>query len=122
MTHLQAEGKSNLVQKGLYNQAGGQYKVQVINGLPSCVIFGRLGRLLVTSKVSVGDGHWHNVSCSRVRARVTLRVDGKIAGRLHGGTGVISNAAPVRVGGLALIKANSQYHGNLDNVSLRISR
>ena len=121
VTHLQAAGESNLVQKGLYNQAGGQYKLQTSNGVPSCVIAGSRGRIVVQSKTSIADGNWHSVGCSRIRARVTLRVDGTIVGRLRGQTGVVSNAAPVRVGGLGLIKSNDQYHGNLDGVYIRIN-
>jgi hypothetical protein len=118
----QAQGVSNLLQKGVYNQSGGQYKLQLVNGHPSCVIFGSRGRLVVRSKTSVADGTWHTLNCSRIRARVTLRVDGTIVGRLLGPTGVISNAATVRVGGLALFKANNQYHGVLDDVYIRINR
>jgi hypothetical protein len=121
-TALQGQGSANLIQKGLYNEVGGQYKLQTEDGVPSCVILGSRGRLLVQSKSSIADGTWHTVSCTRIGTRVTLRVDGQTVRQLRGQTGLISNAAPVRVGGLALIRANDQYHGNMDSVYVRIKR
>ncbi len=122
LTRFQALGDSNLVQKGFYNTPGGQYKLQLADGVPSCVVFGGRGRLIVESTKSVADGSWHALSCRRTRGAVALRVDRRLVGRLTGRTGLVANDQPLRVGGKNLQAGNDQYHGDLDNVFLRIKQ
>lgn len=116
----QATTGSNVVQKGYYNQAGGQYKLQLAaGGVPVCVVFGDAGRIKVTAQRRVADGRWHRVSCARTSTGVTVWVDGKRSGTVNGLTGGIANDAPVKVGGKKVSAGNKQFRGRLDNVYLR---
>jgi hypothetical protein len=118
-----ARGHSNVVQKGYYKQVGGQYKLQVMSGVPGCVVSGALGRVIATAQPgsSVANGRWHRLVCTRTATGVVLRVDGKVRARAAGATGRLRNQAPVRVGGKNLTAAfNAQYHGRLDDVLLRV--
>jgi hypothetical protein len=117
----QARAGSNVVQKGYFNQAGGQYKLQLTaGGVPSCVLYGGKGRIEVKGRASIADRTWHRVSCLRTPTRVQLRVDGKAVAGTRGTVGFIGNAAPLRVGGKKVTPGNKQYHGALDDVFLRL--
>jgi Laminin G domain len=115
----QATTGSNIVQKGYYNQAGGQWKLQLASGVPVCVIFGDAGRIKVVATRGVANGHWHRVSCARTSTGATVRVDGKRAGTVNGLTGGIANDSPVKIGGKKLAAGNKQFRGRVDNVYLR---
>ena len=121
VTKAQTQHNSNIVQKGFFHQKGGQWKLQLNGHLPNCVLFGRTGRLKVTSSIGVSDGKWHNVSCSRSHGTLVLRVDGTVRGRAKGRVGSISNVASVRVGGKGLRPGNDQFHGVLDGVYLNVT-
>jgi hypothetical protein len=123
VTGHQARHGSNIVQKGYFKQAGGQYKLQLLaGGRPSCVIRGMLGRIILSAPRSIANDRWHRVSCVRYAARVVLRVDGRIRATAAGQTGWLSNDAPVKIGGKKINPANKQFHGRLDNAYLRILR
>ena len=122
LTRFQALGGSNLVQKGYFHQPGGQYKLQVDDGIPSCVVSGGRSRLIVETTVNIADGAWHSVTCRRTVDAVIVRVDRRVVGKQSGTPGLIANDAPVRVGGRNLHPHNDQYHGDLDNVFLRIKQ
>jgi concanavalin A-like lectin/glucanase superfamily protein len=116
-----AASRSNIVQKGYYNQAGGQWKLQLASGgVPVCVIYGDAGRIKAVARHGVGDGRWHRVSCARTSTGVTVWIDGKHAGRVDGLTGRIANDSPVRVGGKKVTAGNKQFRGRLDNVYMRL--
>jgi hypothetical protein len=120
VTRHQARLGSNVVQKGYFNQVGGQYKLQLYpGGVPSCVVFGGRGRIIVNGTRSVANRRWHRLSCTRTPSRVVLRVDGKVSTVVRGATGFIGNAAPVRVGGKNVKPGNDQFHGAVDSVFLR---
>jgi hypothetical protein len=116
----QATTGSNIVQKGYYNQAGGQWKLQLASGVPVCVIFGDAGRIKAVARRDVADGHWHRVSCARTSTGVTVWVDGKRAGTVNGLTGGIANDSPIKIGGKKLAAGNKQFRGRVDNVYLRL--
>jgi hypothetical protein len=111
---------SNVIQKGYFRQAGGQFKLQLDpGGIPVCVFNGSLGRLIVASSVGIANGRWQQVSCLRGTHGVQIRVNGKLRGSVAGKAGVISNAAPIRVGAKKIAAPNKQFRGVLDNVYLR---
>ncbi len=121
MTPRQGAHHMNIVQKGYYNQQGGQYKLQVDLGRPSCVISGSGGRVIATSNRNLANSRWHNLNCERRGPEVILRVDGVVRGRMSGTIGLVSNASALRVGAKKVHKGgNDQYHGRLDNVFVRI--
>jgi hypothetical protein len=112
---------SNVVQKGRFGGDGGQWKLQVdtLDGKPSCVV--RDGRTVVTvrSPESVSDGQWHDVTCSKEAAALTIAVDGRPT-RESATLGAVENDSPVRVGSPGLGDADDQFHGAVDDVFLRI--
>jgi hypothetical protein len=112
---------ANLVQKGYYNQGGGQWKLQLAGGgVPVCVVNGGAGRLIAVARHGVANGRWHRVSCARTPNRVVVWIDGKRAGSASGLTGRIANNSPVKVGGKTAKPGNKQFHGRMDNVFMRL--
>lgn len=119
---------ANVVQKGLFNEVGGQWKLQIDGGagLPSCLVSGTLAdgttaRTTVVAKVSVADGKWHQVTCRRTGTTVSVRVDGVVRGSLPASPVRVDSAAPVTIGAKS-VKAqdNDQYFGALDDVFMRL--
>lgn len=112
----------NVVQKGLFDEVGGQWKLQVDGyaGKPSCVISGTKSRVILWSNLSVADGAWHIVKCRRIGREVTLFIDGKVRAQGFQAVGTVSNRAPVRVGGRDTAITNDQYFGQLDEVFFRL--
>jgi hypothetical protein len=114
----------NLVQKGLYNERGGQFKLELLGSRPRCVIAGRKGRVTTPRGESIADGRWHSVQCVRRGPVVKVRVDGRTVAEASGPTGWLASSAPVRIGGKAVGSAgqNDQFHGDLDSVFLTFLR
>lgn len=120
VTPHQSKRGSNVVQKGFFNQAGGQYKLELdAGGIPRCVVRGHLGRLIVTAPKAIDDARWHTLSCTRTATFVRLRVDRRIAATVRGSTGFLSNVADVHVGGKKINPRNKQFHGHLNTVFVR---
>ena len=127
-------GGSNVVQKGLYNEPGGQWKLQVDSppgspGRPSCSIRGIIDEELAepvsveASGVDVADGRWHRVVCRRTaKDRLAIIVDGVWQNSKPVPHGMdIGNDAPVTVGAKHLKgDDNDQFHGSLDRVFFRL--
>ncbi len=115
VTQEQRNALSNVMQKGYYRQRGGQWKLQLDRGLPSCVVNGSDGRVLVRSQRSVADGRWHRVVCRRVDNSLVLRVDGTIVASGTGQMGSVTNSAGVRIGARKLGPGRvDQFRGRLD--------
>lgn len=114
----------NLVQKGLYADPSGQWKLQVDGGegKPSCVVSGSRrdgssGRVIVSSGVTVTTGTWHKVSCRRTGRGVAIVVDGRQRGYQDMRPVRLTGNAPVRIGGKWVDReGNDQFHGLLDDV------
>jgi hypothetical protein len=120
-TQAQATFGANLVQKGFYNQAGGQWKLQLgAGGVPSCVVYGARGRVMAVAADGIANGRWHRVSCTRTPDAVTLRVDGEIVASSPGVTGRIASDAPVKIGAKKTSPGNKQFRGRMDSVFLRL--
>jgi Concanavalin A-like lectin/glucanases superfamily len=112
---------SNFIQKGRYNQAGGQYKLNLRpGGIPRCVVRGALGRVVVMGRATIADGAWHRVSCLRTPTGVRLRVDGKRVAAAQGATGLVVNDGALRLGGRKAEAPNRQFHGALDTAFVRL--
>lgn len=111
---------SNVVQKGYYTSVG-QWKLQVdgLGGRPSCVL-GASGRgYKTTAALSVADGAWHHIECSRVGQDLAITVDGSLRGRVRLPVNMsIANGEPVRIGGRSVAQDNDQFFGSVDNVYL----
>lgn len=119
----QATRHMNVFQKGYHNQAGGQWKLQLDRGLPSCVVRGDVDRILVRGADSVTDGRWHRLVCWRTSEHgVRLFVDGKLVADKDAPTGRVANGAPLRIGAKKLGPGSvDQFHGRLDVPYLYVS-
>lgn len=121
LTKAQLTTGSNIVQKGLFDTLGGQWKLQVDNlaGRPSCIVQGMFNgqRVLANVEASVSiTGSWHSITCRKTDTYVAIEVDGVERGRASVQVGTVSNDAPVRIGAKNLKDGNDQFHGTLDNV------
>ncbi len=127
-------GGSNVVQKGLYDDPGGQWKLQVDSplgspGRPSCSVRGSIDEepaepvSVKASGVDVADGGWHRVVCRRTeKDRLAIIVDGVWQDSKPVPPGLdIGNGAPVSVGAKHLNSDdNDQFHGALSRVFFRL--
>lgn len=112
---------SNIVQKGRFGTAGGQWKLQVDGdaGDPSCVVRTGVDLLTVRSSVSIADGEWHHVVCRRDSEGVSIEVDGAVD-TVAGRSGSVSNEFPIRIGSPGVGEEDDQFHGRIDDVFLQI--
>jgi hypothetical protein len=113
----------NIIQKGQSNTRGGNWKVEIVNGRPSCSFRGAAGRGAISARRFVADGAWHRVLCIRKRAEVTISVDGGFPRSEPGPTGNIENGAVLSIGGKRSCDAPNvscqYYDGLIDRVALR---
>jgi hypothetical protein len=114
----------NIMQKGLINQPGGRWKLELIGSHPQCTMSGSAGTLIVRSAIHIDDGTWHRLQCRRQQGVLSLWIDGALNRQKAGPTGRISNSAPIRIGAKALSTrgGNDQYHGRLDSLFYKIDR
>lgn len=111
----QASRNMNVMQKGYYKQSGGQWKIQLDQGRPSCRVSGDAGALLVRSDTSVADGQWHRLACVRSYHSLVLKVDGTEVASATGTTGKVANSSVIRIGAKKLGTGRvDQFHGRLD--------
>ncbi len=92
----------NIIQKGQAGSSGGYFKMQIPNGVLSCMFKGKVGTSLqgktIKSSGKLNDGSWHVLRCARTRASLSLTVDGSTKS-VSGQTGSISNPNPLTIGG-----------------------
>jgi hypothetical protein len=112
----------NIIQKGQATVPGGNFKLQIPNGIVQCSFRGASRFLLVQSSRRLNDGRWHTVRCSRSRSSVALTVDGRTVARGRGWTGRISNSWPLTIGGKSScnqVEVGCDYYaGDLDWVEI----
>ena len=119
---------ANVIQKGLYNQSGGQWKLQVDGspGLPSCILSGTRSdgsfqRTKVRSSVTVADGVWHRVVCRRTSSSISIIIDGVTRGSMSASVVRLSSSAPVTIGAKSVeSRDNDQFHGVVDEIFMRL--
>jgi hypothetical protein len=111
---------SNVVQKGTWS-AGSQWKLQIdgFAGHPSCAVMGVGSRRMhvAVAPVSVADGQWHQVTCTRDGATLRITVDAVERGSVPLPAGLsIASGAPVRIGGNGVATGADTFHGAVDEV------
>jgi hypothetical protein len=121
LTVDQASPGANLVQKGTFASAGGQWKLQIDSGVPSCRIAGVRAGVAVSAIVSWGSsitgGGWKYVECKRRGAVLSISVaGGSPVAAVDDATMTIANTLPVTVGAKGVGANPDQFHGALDNV------
>ncbi|WP_432967477.1 laminin G domain-containing protein [Dactylosporangium sp. CA-233914] len=112
----------NIVQKGQATVGGGNFKLQIPNGIVQCLFRGDRGSVIVSSRSRLNDGAWHTVRCERVESGLSLVVDGRTEARRSGRTGYIANSWPLSIGGKTSCDQENvgcdYYAGDLDYVQL----
>jgi hypothetical protein len=93
------ELNQNIIQKGQANTAGGNWKIETVDGHVVCSFRGSRGRDATSSRGVVTNGNWHRVLCIRRVTEVVLIVDGGIPRHDPGRTGNIDNEAVLSIGG-----------------------
>ncbi len=111
---------ANVLQKG-FSVGDSQFKLQVDGaaGHPSCVIVGTAGPTIYVAiaSLTVADGRWHRVECSRRDALLTVAVDGQLKGRSTIPSSLsIVNPDPLCIGGKGTSPNNDQFVGAIDDV------
>ena len=89
----------NIIQKGQATVNGGNFKLQIPNGIVQCLFRGSDGQVIVSAHRSINDGWWHTVRCDRTESRLTLTVDDSEVAYRSGRTGWIANSWPLSIGG-----------------------
>jgi len=112
----------NVIQKGQATVSGGNFKMQIPNGILQCIFRGSGGTLVAQSTRRLNDGQWHTARCERSGAGVSLEVDGTVMARRPGWTGWISNSWPLTIGGKSScdqIHVGCDYYaGDIDYVEI----
>lgn len=124
---LDAHG-NNVVQQGLFNQD--QWKLQVDGGKASCRFADgdvKTGAhaAFVKSPTRIDDGAWWSVTCRKTASTVTLVLQRLGSAEVETMTvpsdvGSIESTSPVQVGSKATPSNPDQFHGLLDDVTVRI--
>ncbi|MEV6635040.1 laminin G domain-containing protein [Actinoplanes sp. NPDC051470] len=112
----------NIVQKGQATVSGGNFKVQIPNGVVQCYYRGSAGAILLSTPRKLNDGLWHTARCERTQKGVYLFADGALVASRIGWTGRISNSWAVTIGGKLdcdQIEVGCDYYvGDLDWVEI----
>jgi hypothetical protein len=111
---------ANVVQKG-FSVHDAQFKLQVdgYEGRPSCVLVGKSSPSIYValSSVSVANGQWHQIECTRSSSLLTISVDGKSYGQVGIPPSLsIANDDPLSIGGKGTSPNNDQFVGAIDDV------
>jgi hypothetical protein len=108
----------DLMRKGVYATAGGEWKVEYQpSGQASCGFKGSSSYSELIAGPSLKDGNWHTVQCVKTASAIKLVVDGQTFTK-SGGVGTISNAEPIVIGSHA--GSAEFFNGSLDEASIQI--
>lgn len=127
ITSAQVTSGANLVQKGFYSATGGgQWKLQLDNGVPGCRISGmnngNPAGVLLTASASVADQGWKFIQCKRrgTVLSITVGSDAPITSP-YDATMDITNTNKVTIGAKGSgLTNNDQFRGQLDNAVFSI--
>jgi PKD repeat protein len=89
----------NVAQKGQAQTAGGQWKIQAPQGIPSCLFKGSAGQVSTGAQMALDDGSWHTLTCVLTSTGVSIYVDGVLRNKKNGTAGTVDNSFPMTVGG-----------------------
>jgi hypothetical protein len=89
----------NVIQKGQATVDGGNFKLQIPNGIVQCLFRGSSGEVIVSAPRPINNGRWHTARCDRTRSGLALSIDGSPVAHRAGHTGRIENSWPLSIGG-----------------------
>jgi hypothetical protein len=107
----------DLIRKGLYTTAGGEYKMEYQpSGQASCGFKGSSGYSELTAGPAVNNAQWHTVQCVKTSTAIMVVVDGQTFTKTAN-IGSIANTDAVPIGA----RPGSEYfQGALDEASIQI--
>jgi concanavalin A-like lectin/glucanase superfamily protein len=117
-TSVPATPDWDLIRKGLFTSAGGEYKIEYQpSGKATCGFVGSTGTTReLTAGPALNDGRWHTVQCTKTASSIVLVVDGQPF-TMAGAVGSISNSAAMAVGA----RPDSEFfQGLLDEASVSV--
>jgi Concanavalin A-like lectin/glucanases superfamily len=107
----------DVIRKGLYTTAGGEYKMEFQqSGQASCGFKGSAGYAELVAGPSINNGQWHTISCVKTSTAIQVVVDGQIFSKAAN-VGAIANTADVVIGARP---GSDWYQGQLDDASVQI--
>lgn len=114
---------SNVVQKGQAGTAGGYWKVEIHNGLATCLFRGGNDQQrAVLSTTQVNNGAWHTVRCDRTANSVAIIIDGVRQKSLTGPSGSVANTWELAIGGKSRCNGTTvecdAFAGDIDYVRI----
>lgn len=112
----------NLAQLGYYRQKG-QWKIEFLpnRGRVLFRVKGAARAAAVSSRVSIDDGKYHQVTCFRKRGKLGVIIDGEKRVR-QVKTGAIRNPRKVSIGNKSIKSSADQFFGNFDYFSMALGR
>ena len=107
----------DLIRKGLYTTAGGEYKMEFQqSGQASCGFEGSAGYSEIIAGPALNDGRWHTIQCVKTATMIKLVADGQTFSQAAN-VGSISNTSPVVIGA----RPGSDWtRAELDEASIQI--
>ena len=114
-TQVPATPDWDLLRKGLFTSAGGEYKVEYQpTGQASCGYMGSQGSSEIIAGPALNDGAWHTVQCVKTPTAIALVVDGQAFSQAAR-VGSIANSADLVIGA----RPGSEFFiGSLDEASV----
>jgi hypothetical protein len=116
-TSVPATPDWDLIRKGLYTTAGGEFKMEYQpSGQASCGFKGSANYGELMAGPALNDGQWHAVQCVKTASAIKVVVDGQTFSK-NVTIGSIANTSAVPIGA----RPGSEYFkGSLDEASLQI--
>jgi concanavalin A-like lectin/glucanase superfamily protein len=116
-TSVPATPDWDLIRKGLYTTAGGEFKMEYQpSGQASCGFKGSSGYSELMAGPAINDGQWHTVQCVKTASAIKVVVDGQAFSKAAT-IGSIANTDIVPIGA----RPGSEYFkGSLDEASIQI--
>jgi hypothetical protein len=107
----------DLLRKGLYTTAGGEYKMEYQpSGQASCGFKGSSGYSEMTAGPAINNGQWHTVQCVKTSTGIKVVVDGAATSKTAA-IGAISNTDAVPIGARP---GSEFFKGSLDVARVQI--
>jgi hypothetical protein len=116
-TSVPATPDWDLIRKGLYTTAGGEYKMEYQpTGQASCGFNGSANYGELIAGPALNNGQWHTVQCVKTSSAIKVIVDGQAFSKSFN-IGSIANTVAVPIGA----RPGSEYFmGSLDEASIQV--
>src|SRR3954451_21172802 len=107
----------DIIRKGLYTTAGGEWKMEYQpSGQASCGFKGSSGYSEMTAGPAINNGQWHTVQCVKTSTGIKVVVDGAATSKTAS-IGAIANTDAVPIGARP---GSEFFKGSLDEASVQI--